>query len=106
LLDVPVDVARADDPAANVLARGERVDVLAERRVGADLEGARLDRLGEALFLALVGGAREVVAQLLELRVGRPAEPRLLARGADRGVRERIPDVGRHPGGAEDVPAA
>ncbi len=32
--------------------------------MGADLEGARLDLLGERLLLRFIGGARELVAQL------------------------------------------
>src|SRR5262249_7132700 len=93
LLHVPVEVSRADHPAGDVLARGDRVDVLPGRRVGTDLEGAHLDRLGEGLFLRLVGGAGKLVAQLLELAIGGPAEPGFLAGAADRGVRKRVPDV-------------
>src|SRR2546422_4301963 len=78
LLHIPVNVARPDDPAGHVLARGERIHVLAQRRMRADLEGARLDRLGERLLLRLLGRARKIVAQLLQLGVGRPAEPRFL----------------------------
>src|SRR5688572_4562328 len=106
LLDVPVNVASADHPSGDVLARGERVYVLAERRVRADLERAHLDRLGQRLLLAVVGLACELVAQLLDLGVARPAEPRLLAGSAERGVGERAPHVGREPRGKENVPAA
>ena len=67
--------------------------------MGADLEGAHLDLLGDRFTLSFVGLARELVAQLLDLRVARPAEPRLLAGGAERRVGERAPDVGREPGG-------
>ena len=60
--------------------------------MGADLEGARLNRLGERLLLRLLDGAREVVAQLLELGVGGPAEPGSVAGGAEGRVRQRMPD--------------
>src|SRR5688572_533504 len=79
LLHVPIDIARADDPAGHVLARGEGVDVFAQGRVRADLERSRLDRLRKGLLLRFLRRAREVVAQLFEARVGRPAEPGLLA---------------------------
>src|SRR5439155_25909038 len=100
------EVARAGDEAGDVAPRGERIHIFAERRMRADLEGARLDLLGEHLFLRLFGRARELVAQLLELIVRRPAEPGLLAERADRRIGDRVPDVRRDPGGAEHVPAA
>jgi len=90
--------ARAE--ARDAAPRGERVGVLAERSVGRDLEGARLDLLGERLLLRVVGLARELVAQLLDLLVARPAEGRLVARGVDEGGRHRIEHVGRAPRGA------
>src|SRR5437868_3465198 len=55
LLDVPVQVAGPGDEARDVLAGGQRVHVLAQRRVRADLERARLDLLGKRLLLRLVG---------------------------------------------------
>src|SRR5437764_15414646 len=94
LLNVPVEVARAGDEAGDVAPCRERLDVFAERRVRGDLECARLDAFCKSLLLSLVGLARKLIAQLLELRVGRPAEPRFLAERPDRRIGERIPDVG------------
>src|ERR1035437_6543387 len=105
-LDVPVEVARPGHEAGDAFPNRGRIDVLPERGMGADLESARLDRFGHALFLGLIGGARKLVAQFLQLFVAAPAEPALVAQAVDRGVGERIPDVGRNPGGAENVPAA
>ncbi len=70
-----------------------RDDELRGRHVGHRLERALLHVLGDLL---LVGHRRRVepgVAQLLELRVGRPAEPRLLAGAAQRRVQRRRGDV-------------
>src|SRR5687767_11177896 len=106
LLHIPVRVAAADHQAGDVLAHRIRIDVLAERRVRADLEGAHLDLLGDRFALGVVGLARELVAQLLDLLVAGPAEPGFLAGRAERGVGERAPHVGREPGREEDVPAA
>src|ERR1017187_6954922 len=106
LLDIPVEVARSGHQAGDAFPYRGRTDLLPERGMGADLESARLDRLGQAFLLGIVGGAGELVAQLLQLLVAAPAEPALVAQAVDRGVDERIPGVGRPPGGAENVPAA
>ena len=82
LLQVPVDVAVGDEEAADVLARRHRLVVLAERRMGADLERARVDLVGQLLLRRLVGGAHELVAQLHQLVVAGPAEPAASSRRA------------------------
>src|SRR5262245_4148469 len=107
LLQVPVDVAVGDEPAGDVLAPDGHVHEFAERRMRADLERARLDRLGELLLLRLVRLAHELRAQLFELGVGRPAEPAgLLALRLEPGLVDRAGDVVRLPRGQEHVPAA
>src|SRR6185503_7830810 len=50
-LQVPVEIAGLVEQAADVLARRERGVELAQRHVRPDLEGARLDLLGELLLL-------------------------------------------------------
>src|SRR5688572_7173605 len=55
LLQVPVDIAIGDEEAADVLPRGHRLRVLAQRHVRADLESACLQRFGHLLFLRRVG---------------------------------------------------
>src|SRR5258706_8189822 len=107
LLQVPVEVAGLVEEAGDVLARGERRIEFAERHVGADLERARLDLLGELLLLRLVGLAHELGAQLEDLVVLGPAEPAGdLAARIHGGVGDRVPDVRTLPGGEEHVPAA
>src|SRR5262245_10480663 len=85
LLDVPVDVARTDHEARDVLPRGERVRVLAERGVRRNVERPRLNRLRERFLLRVVRLAGELVAQLLDRLVGGPAEPGFLAKRAEIG---------------------
>src|SRR5437660_1169875 len=70
---------RRHDVAFDVLARRARLVPLAEVNVSRVLRPAHLERLGDRLLLCGVGFAREIVAQLLDLRVARPAEQRLLA---------------------------
>src|SRR5262247_3627409 len=66
LLDVPVDVARTDHEARDVLPRGERVRVLTQRGVRRDLERPCLNRLCQRFLFRIVRLAGELVAQLLD----------------------------------------
>ena len=62
--------------------------------------------LDDLLLLGRIGLLGELVAQLLDRRVARPAEHGLVARGVEEAGHHRIEDVGRHPRGEEGVPAA
>src|SRR5262245_30619300 len=77
LLDVPHNRYRRLEPAGDVGAGGPRAVPLADPAVLGRLQGAVLHRLGELLGLGGVGLLGIGVAQLLHLRIGRPAEPRL-----------------------------
>ncbi len=90
----------------DVRAIGRRQDELPGRNERHELERAPLHRVAAFFELAAIGRVEPGFAQLLELRIGRPAEPRLVAGAADREVDRRIHHVGTDEPGVEDVPAA
>ena len=97
LLDVPEHRDRRAEHALDSLAHRERLPILADVDVGGIFGLAHLHRLGDRLLLGGIGLAREGVAQLLQFRVARPAERRLVAAGVDEGRGDRVEDVGRDP---------
>src|SRR6185295_6451045 len=94
LLDVPHERDRSDDDAAQVRAIGGRQDELCRGDVRNELESAGLHRIRRLLRTGGIGGGKPRVAQLLDLRIFRPAEPALLPRAAHREVDRRVREVG------------
>src|SRR6516225_3706163 len=106
LLNVPHEDRGGADVALNILAQGGLGKGLPGWNVWDDLKGALLHLGGN--FLARFGIRRvyPLHAQLLELVVCWPAEPSLLAIGAQHNVGRRVERVGPDPAGLEHVPAA
>src|SRR6267378_7413440 len=79
LLDIPEYRGRRGEDTADILAGSDRLIVLAEIDVGDHLALAHLHGFGNLLLLGRIGGAREIVAQLLDPGIARPAERGLVA---------------------------
>src|SRR5215468_440908 len=101
LVDVPEDRGRGTiEYAGQRLAPGARYQKLAERDVDHLVVVFLLDFGGDLLLLLRRGGPHERVAQLLDLRIIRPAEPAaVLATPAHRDVDDRVHHVGGGPVG-------
>src|SRR4051794_39519129 len=104
-LDIPEYRGRRGEDTADILAGSDRLIVLAEIDVGDHLALAHLHGFGNLLLLGQIGGAREIIAQLLDPGVARPAECGLVAARIHEAVHYRIEDVGRDPGGQHAMPA-
>src|SRR5215467_7889598 len=79
LLDVPQKNHRCDDHAGQIRAVGRGDYKLRRRNEGQELESLNLHSVGGCFCGGWVGRVEPRVAQLLELLVGRPAEPRIVA---------------------------
>src|SRR3984893_9969162 len=99
LLDIPEYRGRGGEDTADILAGSNRLIVLAEMNVGNHFAFAHLHGLGDLLLLGRIGGAREVVAQLLDPGIARPAAVRVVAARVHKAIHHRVENVGRDPGG-------
>src|SRR5205823_4321840 len=97
---------RRFDIALEVLAQRGLELVLPGWDVGHDLEGALLNFRSDRLAILEVVRLQPFTAQGFELVVLRPAEPSLVAIGAQHDVCRRVEQIGPGPTGREDVPAA
>src|SRR3954453_7455242 len=106
LLDIPEHRCGRGQDAVDILARADRLIVLAEMDVCDALALAHLHLFDDRLLLGGIGLAGEIVAQLLELLVAGPAEHRLVAACVGEPGHHRIENVGGYPSGEHCMPAA